>query len=51
MDSSDESAIDQLAALQEIDRRLREKTETIRMLEAEVAELEARLLHQREGKC
>jgi predicted nucleic acid-binding Zn-ribbon protein len=43
-----ETPIDRLAALQEIDRQLRQKTELLQALEHEAAELENRRLLQRE---
>ena len=48
MDNSAETSIDQLAALQELDRQLREKTELVRASEGELAELESQLAQQRE---
>ena len=48
MDSLIETSIDRLAALQELDRQLREKTELVRASEGEVAELENQLTQQRE---
>jgi predicted nucleic acid-binding Zn-ribbon protein len=44
-----DSAIDQLAALQQIDCRLREKIELMQQLEREVADLEHRLAAQRQA--
>ena len=49
MDSPIEGSISQLAALQELDRHRREKTELVHALEAEVAELEEALLRQRDA--
>ncbi len=46
MEHSTETAITQLAALQEIDRELREKADLLGSLRNEVAELEARLAQQ-----
>jgi hypothetical protein len=43
-----ETPIDRLFALQEIDRRLREKSELVQSLDREVAELEGELVRQRE---
>jgi len=43
-----ETPIDKLAALQELDRQLREKTELVRASEGEVTELENQLAQQRE---
>ena len=43
-----ETPIDRLFALQEIDRRLREKSELVQSLEREVGELEGALARQRE---
>jgi len=48
VESSTETSISQLAALQEIDRQQREKTVLVEELEAEVAELESQLARQRE---
>ena len=48
MDNTAETSIDRLAALQELDRQLREKTELVRASEGEVAELESQLSQQRE---
>lgn len=48
MDNLTETSIDRLAALQELDRQLREKTELVRTSEGEVAELENQLAQQRE---
>ena len=48
MDNSAETSIDQLAALQELDRQLREKTELVRASEGELAELEHQLAQQRD---
>ena len=48
MDNTAETSIDRLAALQEIDRQLREKTELVRASEGELAELESQLTQQRE---
>ena len=48
MEHSTETAITQLAALQEIDRQRREKTELLESLQNEVAELDARLAQQRD---
>jgi predicted nucleic acid-binding Zn-ribbon protein len=48
VDNSAETSIDQLAALQELDRQLREKTELVRASETELAELESQLAQQRE---
>lgn len=48
MDNTSETSIDRLAALQELDRQLREKTELVRASEGEVAELESQLTQQRE---
>ena len=48
MDNLTETSIDRLAALQELDRQLREKTELVRASEGEVAELENQLTQQRE---
>jgi hypothetical protein len=45
----DETPIDQLAALQEFDRRLRDKAEVLRVAENEIAELEGQLARQREA--
>ncbi|MBP1688317.1 MAG: hypothetical protein H6Q33_4460 [Deltaproteobacteria bacterium] len=42
-----ESPIDRLFALQEIDRRLREKSELVQTLEREIAELETEIVRQR----
>jgi predicted nucleic acid-binding Zn-ribbon protein len=49
LDSSVETSISQLAALQQIDRQLREKTERVHALEGELADLESQLLLQREA--
>lgn len=49
MDSSLDASINRLAALQEVDRQLREKTELIHALENELADLESQLLLQREA--
>jgi predicted nucleic acid-binding Zn-ribbon protein len=46
VDSATETPVNQLAALQEIDRQLREKTELQRLLEKQMADLDARLLQQ-----
>jgi len=43
-----ETSINQLAALQEFDRHVREKTEAVQALEAEIAHLESGLLQQHE---
>ena len=48
MDNTSETSIDRLAALQELDRQLREKTELVRASEGEVAEAETQLAQQRE---
>jgi predicted nucleic acid-binding Zn-ribbon protein len=48
VDSSTETSISQLAALQEIDRQQREKTTLVQELEAAVADLESQLARQRE---
>lgn len=48
MDNTTETSIDRLAALQELDRQLREKTELVRASEGEVAEVENQLAQQRE---
>jgi len=48
LDSTAETAIGQLAALQEVDRFLREKSELIRGLETEIAAIEAQLAERRE---
>jgi predicted nucleic acid-binding Zn-ribbon protein len=48
VDNSAETSIDRLAALQELDRQLREKTEQVRASEDELAELENQLIQQRE---
>jgi uncharacterized protein len=42
------TSIDRLAALQDLDRQLREKVERVRASEDELAELESQLLQQRE---
>jgi predicted nucleic acid-binding Zn-ribbon protein len=47
VDSPVETALSQLAALQEIDRQRREKTEQLQVLQAEVAECESALERQR----
>ena len=47
MDSPAEASINQLAALQELDRQRREKTDLVRALETEVSEWESRLGLQR----
>ena len=49
MESSTESAITQLAALQELDRELREKSELRHQLEQQISALESQLLQQREA--
>ncbi len=49
MTSADDSAISQLAALQDLDRQRRERTELVRVLEAEIMELEAAQARQREA--
>ncbi|MFQ5666470.1 MAG: zinc ribbon domain-containing protein [Candidatus Binatia bacterium] len=49
MDTPVETSIDRLAALQEIDRQLREKTESVQASQEEVAELENQLLRQRDA--
>ena len=49
MDNSPETSIDRLAALQDIDRQLREKTELAQTLQAEVSQLENELALQRES--
>ena len=53
VDNTPETSIDQLAALQELDRQLREKTELMRASEGELAEVETQLAQQRElaGAC
>ncbi|HVO26701.1 MAG TPA: C4-type zinc ribbon domain-containing protein [Candidatus Margulisiibacteriota bacterium] len=48
MEIPTETPIDKLAALQELDRQLREKTELVRASEGEVTELENQLAQQRE---
>ena len=48
MDNSTETSIDKLAALQELDRQLREKTDRVRASEGELLELESQLTQQRE---
>lgn len=48
MESATDTPVSQLAALQEVDRQLREKTELQRLLEKEIATLDSRLLQQRE---
>lgn len=48
MDSSTDTSINQLAALQDLDRQRREKTILVQELKAEVAELEGQLAKQRE---
>jgi predicted nucleic acid-binding Zn-ribbon protein len=48
VDNTAETSIDRLAALQELDRQLREKTELVRASEGEVAEAESQLAQQRE---
>ncbi len=49
MDTSVETSLNQLAALQEVDRQRREKTERVQALEAEIAECEGALERQRAG--
>ncbi len=49
MDNFGETSIDRLAALQEIDRQLREKTELLQTWEVEIAELEQQLRSQQEA--
>ena len=49
MESSVETSLNQLAALQEIDRQRREKTERLQALEAEIAESEGDLERQRDA--
>jgi len=48
VESSTETSISQLAALQEIDRQQREKTALVQELEAAIAESESQLVKQRE---
>jgi uncharacterized protein len=48
LDNLVETSIDRLAALQNIDRQLREKTELLQTLETEIADLENQLQRQRE---
>jgi predicted nucleic acid-binding Zn-ribbon protein len=48
VENSTESSIVQLAALQELDRKLREKVELRQLLEQEIADLDAQLRRQRE---
>ena len=48
MDNTPETSIDRLAALQALDRQLREKTELVRASEGELAEVETQLAQQRE---
>jgi len=48
VENSTDTSIDKLAALQELDRQLREKTELVRASEGEVIELENQLAQQRE---
>ncbi len=48
MDNPVETSIERLAALQQLDRRLREKTELVRASEEELIELEHQLAQQRE---
>ncbi len=47
MDTTVETSLNQLAALQEVDRQRREKTERVQTLEAEIAECENELERQR----
>jgi predicted nucleic acid-binding Zn-ribbon protein len=49
VDTSVETSLNQLAALQEVDRKRREKTERVQALEAEIAECESELERQREA--
>ena len=48
MDSSVDTAISQLAALQSVDRQLREKTQLMQSLNADISALESQLMVQRE---
>lgn len=48
MDNLGEASIDRLAALQELDRQLREKTERLQTWQAEITELEDQLQRQQE---
>ena len=49
MNSADDTAIHQLAALQDIDRQRRERSQLVRALEAEINDLDAALQRQREA--